>query len=136
MFPAEFADKVIAKHTNKGDTVLDPFAGRGTAIFSAATQGRRGIGVEINPVGWIYARAKLAPAAKELVSARFEDLGRSAEDYRDAAEELPLFFHRCFTQKVREFLLAAREELDWKRSEVDCTARALLLVDMHGKRDA
>jgi hypothetical protein len=136
MFPAEFAEQVIAKHTEEGDTVLDPFAGRGTAVFSAATQGRRGIGVEINPVGWIYARAKLAPAAKELVSARFENLGRSAEDYRDAAEELPLFFHRCFTLKVREFLLAAREELNWKRSEVDCTAMALLLVNMHGKRDA
>src|SRR5262249_52409471 len=46
MFPAEFADQVIAKHTKEGDTALDPFAGRGTAVFSAATQGRRGIGVE------------------------------------------------------------------------------------------
>jgi hypothetical protein len=136
MFPAEFADQVIAKHTKEGDTVLDPFAGRGTAVFSAATQGRRGVGVEINPVGWVYARAKLAPAEKELVAARFEDLGRAGENYREAAEELPTFFHRCFTQKVREFLLAAREELDWKRTLVDCTAMALLLVNMHGKRDA
>jgi hypothetical protein len=136
MFPAEFADRVIAKHTDEGDTVLDPFAGRGTAVFSAAKQGRRGIGVEINPVGWVYARAKLAPAAKESVAARFEELGRSRKDYRNAAEELPLFFHRCFTRKVREFLLAAQEELDWKRAEVDCTAMALLLVNLHGKRDA
>src|SRR5262249_35149310 len=136
MSPAEFADEVIAKHTKEGDTVLDPFAGRGTAIFSAATQGRRGIGVEINPVGWVYGRAKLAPARKELVAARFEELDRFAKTYRNAAEELPLFFHRCFTRKVREFLLAAREELDWKRSEVDCTAMALLLVNMHGKREA
>src|SRR5437868_1485652 len=101
MFPAEFADLVIAKHTKEGDTVLDPFAGRGTAVFSAATQGRRGIGVEINPVGWVYARAKLAPAKKELVAARFEELGRSAKDYRGEADRLPLFFQRCFTQKVR-----------------------------------
>jgi hypothetical protein len=136
MFPAEFADRVIANHTEKGDTVLDPFAGRGTAVFSAAAQGRRGIGVEINPVGWVYARAKLAPAEKELVGARFEELGRSATDYGDAAEELPLFFHRCFSWKVREFLLAARGELAWKRAAVDWTAMALLLVNMHGKRDA
>jgi hypothetical protein len=136
MFPVEFADQVIAKHTEKGDTVLDPFAGRGTTVFSAATQGRLGVGVEINPVGWVYARAKLAPAEKELVVARFEELERVAKSYRDAAEELPMFFHRCFTLKVREFLLAAREELDWKRTQVDCTAMALLLVNMHGKRDA
>jgi hypothetical protein len=136
MFPAEFADKVIAKHSRKGDTVLDPFAGRGTAIFSAATQGRRGIGVEINPVGWVYARAKLAPAPQKAVASRFEGLGQSAKDYSGAADRLPLFFHRCFTRHVRKFLLAAREELDWKRSGVDCTAMALLLVNMHGKREA
>jgi hypothetical protein len=136
MFPTEFADKVIAKHTKKGDTVLDPFAGRGTTVFSAATQGRRGIGIEINPVGWVYARTKLAPAEMERVAARFEELGKSAEDYHDAADKLPLFFHRCFTRQVRKFLLAARDELDWKRAAVDCTAMALLLVNMHGKRDA
>jgi hypothetical protein len=136
MFPAEFADLVIAKHTKKGDTVLDPFAGRGTAVFSAAAQGRVGIGVEINPVGWVYARAKLAPSEKEIVAERFVELGRAAESYSEAAKELPSFFRHCFTRKVRQFLLAARDKLDWKRSLIDCTAMALLLVNMHGKREA
>lgn len=136
MFPAAFADRVIAKHTRPGDTVLDPFAGRGTAVFSAAAQGRRGVGVEINPVGWVYARGKLAPAEKGQVTDRFTDLGRSAKDYRVAADELPPFFHYCFTPRVRQFLLAARAELNWKQSQVDCTAMALLLVNVHGKREA
>jgi hypothetical protein len=136
MFPAEFADQVVAKYTKHGDTVLDPFAGRGTAVFSAAAQGRLGVGVEINPVGWVYCRAKLAPSEKGMVVDRFTELGRMADNYRDAAKILPPFFHHCFTRKVRRFLLAAREELDWKRSQVDCTAMALLLVNMHGKREA
>jgi DNA modification methylase len=68
MFPTRFADAVIKKHTLPGDTVLDPFAGRGTAIFSAAALGRRGFGVEISPVGWIYAKAKLGPAPLVLHS--------------------------------------------------------------------
>lgn len=136
MFPAEFADRVIARHTEEGDTVLDPFAGRGTTVFSAAAQGRRGVGIEINPVGWVYARAKLAPAEKADVAARFDELGDATEGYRVQSDEMPTFFHRCFTAKVREFLLAAREKLDWKRSLIDCTAMALLLVNMHGKRDA
>src|SRR5436305_14650766 len=104
MFPAEFADQVIAKHTKKGDTVLDPFAGRGTAVFSAAAQGRIGVGVEINPVGWVYARAKLAPSEKGVIAKRFEELGSMAENYRDAAKKLPVFFHHCFTRRVRRFL--------------------------------
>jgi hypothetical protein len=136
MFPAQFADRIIARHTKLGDTVLDPFAGRGTAVFSAAAQGRLGVGVEINPVGWVYARAKLAPSEKELVADRFAELGRAAENYRDEAKALPPFFHHCFTRRVRRFLVAAREELDWKRSQIDCTAMALLLVNMHGKREA
>ena len=126
----------IAAHTDAGDTVLDPFAGRGTAVFSAAAAGRCGVGVEINPVGWLYARAKLAPAGKERVAARFDALGGAAGGYRGAADAMPPFFHRCFTGRVRRFLLAAREELDWKRSAVDRTAMALLLVNLHGKRDA
>src|SRR3954465_14597426 len=103
MFPAEFADQVIAKHTKEGDTVLDPFAGRGTAVFSAAAQGRLGVGVEINPVGWVYARAKLAPSEKGVVADRFAELGRVAETYRDAAKKLPPFFHHGFTRRVRQF---------------------------------
>jgi hypothetical protein len=127
---------VIAQYTQPGDTVLDPFAGRGTAVFSAAAQRRLGVGIEINPVGWVYARAKLAPAEKAPVADRFAELGEAAEKYRGEAKELPPFFHRCFSRRVRRFLIAARGELDWKRSQIDCTAMALLLVNMHGKREA
>ena len=59
MFPVEFADRVVRRYTAPGDIVLDPFAGRGTAIFSAATQQRTGIGIEVNAVGWVYSRAQL-----------------------------------------------------------------------------
>jgi hypothetical protein len=136
MFPAAFADAVVAKYTDKGDVVLDPFAGRGTSIYSAAVQGRHGVGIELNPVGWIYARTKLSPASKEDVTKRFEMLGARACRYADEAKSLPTFFHRCFSRSVRRFLLAARTELNWRRSNIDRTAMALLLVNLHGKRDA
>jgi hypothetical protein len=136
MFPASFADRVIETYTKRGETVLDPFAGRGTAVFSAATQGRRGIGIELNPVGWIYARTKLAPATEDEVGARFEQLGAQAYRYVMQARRLPSFFHHCFNRDVRRFLLAARAQLDWRRTVVDRTAMALLLVHMHGKRES
>ena len=136
MFPVSFADAVIAKYTEEKDAVLDPFAGRGTSVYSAAVHGRHGIGIELNPVGWIYARAKLSPARKEAVCERFEVLGAHANRYTHEANALPTFFHRCFSRSVRRFLLAARSELDWRRNNVDRTTMALLLVNMHGKRDA
>lgn len=134
MFPSTFADNVIAQYTSPGDTVVDPFAGRGTSIFSAAVNGRQGIGIELNPVGWVYARAKLYPAPYDEVKDRLTELAHEAERYQDAARELPAFFHHCFCDRVVTFLLAARAGLNWRYRPVDWTLMALLLVHLHGKR--
>lgn len=138
MFPTEFADRVVRKHTDEGDLVLDPFAGRGTAVFSAASQHRSALGIEINPVGFVYAKTKLAPAGHDVVAARVRSIARASEAtrYREAAKDLPLFFRRCFSAPVRRFLLAARNNLDWRRSRVDRTTMAILLVYLHGKEGA
>lgn len=136
MFPTDFADRVVAKYTKPGDTVLDPFAGRGTAVFSAAHQGRRGLGIEINPVGWVYAKTKLGPASRDAVARRLRELGELASDNQEEAEALPAFFHSCYCQHVREYLLAAREHLQWQHNQTDRTTMALLLVYLHGKRRA
>lgn len=136
MFPVRFANEIVQRYTRQGDTVLDPFAGRGTSVFSAAAHGRTGIGIEVNPVGWVYARAKLKPASETSVIETIEELARHAFRFRRSAKKLPPFFHHCFTPKVQEFLLCARHRLDWKRSIVDCTTMAILLVYLHGKRPA
>lgn len=134
MFPVGFADRVVRRYTDPGDLVLDPFAGRGTAVFSAAANDRATVGIELNPVGWVYARTKLAPASKDDVAASIAEIGARMGRFRQAADDLPEFFHVCFTRKVRQFLLAARKQLDWRRCRVDRTLMALLLVHLHGKR--
>jgi hypothetical protein len=133
MFPTQFADGVISEYTEPGEMILDPFAGRGTAIFSAAHQGRRSVGVEVNPVGWVYAKAKLRPAAEEAVLSRIKGLGEVASQYGAELTSLPPFFHHCFSSRVCEFLLAARDQLNWREDEVDVTAAAFLMVYLHGK---
>lgn len=136
MFPVAFADRVIRTYTAPGGAILDPFAGRGTAVFSAATHERLAVGIEINPVGYVYGRAKLNPAPQEHVERRLEEIGALAEQFRQPAARLPRFFHRCFARDVRRFLLAARANLDWRRNRVDQTVMALLLVYLHGKHGA
>jgi len=133
MFPIRFADAVIKEYTSAGDTVVDPFAGRGTAIFSAAAMGRRGFGVEISPIGWVYARAKLGPAPPEQVEKRLLEIVKEGNEYAKQARSLPKFFKKCFSPSVRRFLLAARAGLDWRRCTCDRTLMALLLVYLHGK---
>jgi hypothetical protein len=136
MFPTMFADRVVERYSGPGDTILDPFAGRGTALFSAAVQGRLAIGVEVNPVGWVYAQAKLRAAAHDDVKDRLRQISESAWRFRGDADRLPAFYSHCFSRPVRRFLLAARAMLAWRRCKVDWTTAALLLVNLHGKREA
>ena len=134
MFPTNFAEKVVLDNTDRNDVVVDPFAGRGTSVFAAAANCRVGIGFEINPVGWLYAKAKLHTAGKSDVELRLEEIAKKSFYYRQAAKQMPLFFKRCYTLPVREFLLTARNLLNWRRRKVDWTLMALLLVHLHGKR--
>jgi DNA methylase len=134
MFPAIFADKVIKKYTQINDTIIDPFAGRATSIYSAATQGRFGIGVELNPVGWVYGKTKLSPANRSEVQNRITQLAANSLNRKNSASELPEFFHLCFCPAVLNFLMTARAELDWNNEPVDWTVMGLLLVYLHGKR--
>ncbi|WP_422737947.1 DNA methyltransferase [Micromonospora sp. WMMD729] len=136
MFPTAFADEIVRAYSRPGDVVLDPFAGRGTGVFSAAWQGRQAFGIEINPVGWIFGRTKLEPADFGSVSGRLEDVSAIGVDCGREADDLPEFFHRCFSPPVLRFLVAARQALKWREDVVDRTAMAILLVYLHGKRNA
>ena len=133
MFPNEFAHHVVAEHTRLGDTVIDPFAGRGTAIFSAAIAGRQAIGIDINPLGYVYANAKLQPSNKQAVINRLEQIAEAAGNFQSEAAALPSFFHHCYSKPVREFLSAARTHLKWRRNNADRVLMALILVSLHGK---
>ena len=61
MFPVEFARETIEALSRPGDTVLDPFCGRGTAPYVAMISGRGAVGCDINPVAWLYAAVKTDP---------------------------------------------------------------------------
>jgi DNA modification methylase len=133
MFPLEFAFDVVNEYSKQGQLVLDPFAGRASSVYAAATQKRQGLGIEINPVGWVYAQAKLNPAPQQDVENRLKSLISISEEFSQQPEELTDFFQMCYSEKVLNFLLTAREHLDWKKNQVDCTLMVFLLIYLHGK---
>ena len=133
MFPLEFAFDIVNEYSEPGQLVLDPFAGRASSVFAAATQDRTGLGIEINPLGWVYAQTKLQPASQRNVEKRLKSLVDMSQACVQESMELPEFFRMCYSPKVLNFLITARNELKWKRSKVDRTLMGLLLIHLHGK---
>ncbi len=133
MFPLDFAFEVVERYSKKGDFVIDPFAGRGTSIYVGGVLGRHSLGIEINPVGWLYGNVKLEPADKEKVVNRLSQIYSKRNYYKRALTRMPLFFRMCYCDEVLKFLLAARSHLDWKDNDVDATLMSIILVNLHAK---
>lgn len=133
MFPMEFAFEVIEKYSQPGDFIIDPFFGRGTSIIAASVLDRNSLGIEINPLGWLYTKTKLNPATKDRVIERLEYIYKFSKNYKSEVKNYSLFFKLCFCEDVLKFLLAARSNLNWRKSKVDSTLMSFILVYLHGK---
>ena len=132
MFPVEFARQVVGAFSERGDTVLDPFCGRGTAPFVAMVSGREAVGCDVNPVAWLYASVKTRPhTVLADVSRRIDEIA-SAVCTRDRqpADE---FQTLAYGPQALGFINAARRELCWRESVLDRTVAALLVHYLHAK---
>ena len=133
MFPVDFAFDVVNKYSSEGDYILDPFAGRGSSIYAGGVLGRHSLGIEINPVGWIYGSVKLNPADKDDVIDRLFEIYGKRNYYSRAIERMPEFYRICYCDEVLKFLLSARRNLNWKNDNVDATLMSIILVYLHAK---
>ena len=132
MFPVEFARQVVGSFSKPGDTVLDPFCGRGTAPFVAMIAGRDAVGCDINPVAWVYAATKTNPhPSLDDVALRIDEVASaiSAADRRPVSE----FQALAYGPRPLGFINAARRELQWRDCVLDRTVAALLLHYLHAK---
>ncbi len=85
--PAFFIDRL----TRPGDTVYDPFMGRGTTPLEAALRGRVPSGNDINPLSRVLVEPRLCPPEPEAITRRLSELdfGRP----RTLREDLLAFYH-------------------------------------------
>ncbi|HAX62221.1 MAG TPA: hypothetical protein DCX95_06700, partial [Elusimicrobia bacterium] len=49
VYPIKLAERLIKMYSAEGDVVFDPFLGIGSTIIAAQSQGRHGVGIELNP---------------------------------------------------------------------------------------
>lgn len=90
-FKPQLPDFFIERLTSLGDTVYDPFMGRGTTPVQAVLRGRVGAGNDVNPLSVLLTRPRIAPPALSEISARLESLDLSGRDIEH--EELLVFYH-------------------------------------------
>jgi DNA modification methylase len=70
-FPETLAQEFIEFFTKRGETVLDPMAGTGSALVAALRAGRHSCGIELNP--------KYAAIARQIIAGERSALGASVK---------------------------------------------------------
>jgi len=135
MFPESFAEKWIRRLSKPGETVLDPFCGRGTAPFQALLMGRRAVACDVNPVAYCVTRAKTNAPSIAAVRRRLTAFERKFEAtaWDDVAGMLPTFFRHAYSPLTLKQLVYLRSQLRWRDSDVDCMIAALVLGALHGE---
>lgn len=68
--PGFFIDRL----TRPGDTVYDPFSGRGTTVLQAALSRCRPVGNDVNPLSEMLVRPRLAPVSLHAIARRLAEI--------------------------------------------------------------
>jgi tRNA G10 N-methylase Trm11 len=123
--PAEFSDDLcftpelvaafVSACTTPGQLVLDPFAGFGTTVHTAAAMGRQALGLEIDPVRVAYARSRLSePECMRQADVRHLDwasvspftlaIGSPPYMTRHGHDQNPLSGHRTLDGNYDQYL--------------------------------
>ena len=97
-FPPQLPRVFIEGLTQRGETVMDPMMGSGTAIVEAFLCGRRAVGFDIDPLALLICRVKTHPvnlleatwAGKRVVSSAAKLLQRAQPSLRSGFQRRKL----------------------------------------------
>jgi hypothetical protein len=109
----------IASLTDPGDTVYDPFAGRGTTAVEAALLGRGVISNDINPLSKILTAPRLAPPTPGAVEKRLDQIASANIPIEKPDVDLSMFYH----ERTLNEILRLRAFLRGKKGKVDAWIR-------------
>ena len=130
MFPLAFPLRILRSRATQGDTVLDPFCGRGTTNFAARLLGLRSLGVDSSPVATAITAAKLVQAnATDILSeARIILTHTEAADIPSGA-----YWERAYHPDVLIELCRLRTALlESCSSDIRIALRGIVLGALHG----
>ncbi len=100
-FPAKFFPELprylIRRYSEIGDSILDPMCGSGTVILEALLNGRKGIGLDIDPMAKLISKVKTTPLRRKILLSSKDLLLQRISEYAtdtDSVLEIPKFPYR------------------------------------------
>jgi hypothetical protein len=127
-YSPEFVERVISQQTDTPQLVVDPFCGSGTTLLAARLAGVGAVGLDINPVSALVARAKTRRYGSAAIR-RLRSLTEELTALRPGMESAPVpalrIIGKIFRPDVLDALLVARHRID---SESDPLIRDFLKV--------
>ena len=117
-FKPELVRFFVERLTKRGDTVYDPFMGRGTTLLEAAFLSRAPFGNDVNPVAAAFIEPRLNPPTLNEIKARLDelDLSRSVE----LPDDLLTFYHPNTLQGIvnlKSYLQQRRTGSEFDRAD-------------------
>lgn len=132
-FKPQLPEFFISRLTEPGETVHDPFMGRGTTPIQAAIMGRRPSGNDINPLSILLTRPRLRPPLLADVARRLNEVPWSKGEVE--RDELLAFYHPSTLTRLgalRQWLLSRWSVEDPNPDPVDDWIRMVSLNRLTG----
>jgi hypothetical protein len=95
--------------TNEGDTVYDPFSGRGTSALEAGLLGRKVIANDANPLSMLLSQPRFFPPTLEEIVNRLDNI--PIKEKAEAEIDLSMFYH----PKTETEIVSLKEYLEERR---------------------
>lgn len=132
-FKPQLPEFFISRLTEPGETVHDPFMGRGTTLIQAAIMSRKPSGNDINPLSILLTRPRLRPPLLADVARRLNEVPWSTGEVE--RDELLAFYHPSTLTRLgalRRWLLSRWPVEDPNPDPVDDWIRMVSLNRLTG----
>ncbi|MFN3638284.1 MAG: DNA methyltransferase [Chloroherpetonaceae bacterium] len=130
-FKAELPDFFIRHFSKQGESVLDPFGGRGTTALQANLLRRIAFHNDINPISQKIAYAKTHPASLAEITKRLQSFDLTTNLPIDEHQELLAFYH---PDTLKE-LLNLRRAIQQNYDDINRFIELVAVSRLHGHSD-
>ena len=133
MFPLAFPHSILKRHAIAGQTVCDPFCGRGTTVLAARMLDLKAIGIDSNPLAAALTDAKLVHTTPQAIIEAMNSILNEVRSPR--SQPRGEFWDSAFHPDVLNILCRLRQGLIGScASPAHRALRAIILGALHGPK--